>query len=329
MQMKPESIDIAAELLKSDEIVAIPTETVYGLAGNGLSPAAVKKIFEAKGRPNDNPLILHIPDTDWLYRYASEVPDLALKLAERFWAGSLTMILPKKDIVPFETSGGLDTVAFRMPDNLWTLKLIERCGFPLAAPSANLSGLPSPTRAGYVYHDLNGKIPLIIDGGVCKCGVESTVVTFTDKGVRILRPGGVTPEMLSEVCRVEIDSAVTEGLSDNETAQSPGMKYKHYSPKAQVYLIECADRERLVDFLNLHCDDTTFALVKKTENIKAKTLPYGKTARAEANELFSSLRKADELGASTVYVEAPNKEGMGLAVYNRLIRAAAFRVIKL
>lgn len=329
MQMKPESIDIAAELLENNEVVAIPTETVYGLAGNGLSPAAVKKIFEAKGRPNDNPLILHISDINWMYRYASEVPDLALKLAERFWAGSLTMILPKKDIVPYETSGGLETVAFRMPDNPWTLKLIERCGFPLAAPSANLSGLPSPTRAGYVYNDLNGKIPLIIDGGICKCGVESTVIAFTDKGVKILRPGGVTPEMLSELCEVEIDSAVIKGLSDNETAQSPGMKYKHYSPKAQVYLIECADREKLEKFINENCDDRTYALVKNTENIKAKTLPYGKTARSEANELFSSLRKADELGASVVYVEAPNKEGMGLAVYNRLIRAAAFKVIKL
>lgn len=329
MQMKPECIDIAAELLSNDEIVAIPTETVYGLAGNGLSPAAVKKIFEAKGRPNDNPLILHISDVNWMYRYASEVPDLALKLAERFWAGSLTMILPKKDIVPYETSGRLETVAFRMPDNSWTLKLIERCGFPLAAPSANLSGLPSPTRAGYVYNDLKGKIPLIIDGGTCKCGVESTVITFTGKGVKILRPGGVTPEMLSELCEVEIDSAVTEGLSDNETAQSPGMKYKHYSPKAQVYLIECDDKEKLENFINENCDDKTYALVKNTENIKAKTLPYGKTAKSEANELFSSLRKADELGASVVYVEAPNKEGMGLAVYNRLIRAAAFKVIKL
>lgn len=329
MQMKPECIDIAAELLSNDEIVAIPTETVYGLAGNGLSPAAVKKIFEAKGRPNDNPLILHISDINWMYRYASEVSDLALKLAERFWAGSLTMILPKKDIVPYETSGGLETVAFRMPDNSWTLKLIERCGFPLAAPSANLSGLPSPTRAGYVYNDLNGKIPLIIDGGTCECGVESTVIAFTGKGVKILRPGGVTPEMLSEFCEVEIDSAVTEGLSDNETAQSPGMKYKHYSPKAQVYLIECDDKEKLEEFINKNCDDKTYALVKNTENIKAKTLPYGKTARSEANELFSSLRKADELGASVVYVEAPNKEGMGLAVYNRLIRAAAFKVIKL
>ena len=329
MQMKPECIDIAAEFLENNEIVAIPTETVYGLAGNGLSPIAVKKIFEAKGRPNDNPLILHIPDTEWLYRYAENVPELALRLAKRFWAGSLTMILPKKDIVPYETSGGLDTVAFRMPDNPWTLKLIECCGFPLAAPSANLSGLPSPTRAGYVYKDLNGRIPLIIDGGTCKCGVESTVIAFTDKGVKILRPGGVTPEMLSELCEVEIDSAVTEGLSDNETARSPGMKYKHYSPKAQVYLIECDDREKLERFVNGNCDDNTYVLVKNTDNISAKTLPYGKTAKAEANELFSSLRKADELGASTVYVEAPNKEGMGLAVYNRLIRAAAFKVIKL
>ncbi len=329
LQMKPESIDIAAELLENNEIVAIPTETVYGLAGNGLSPGAVKKIFEAKGRPNDNPLILHIPDVDWLFRYADNVPELALKLAERFWAGSLTMILPKKSFVPYETSGGLDTVAFRMPDNPWTLKLIRRCGFPLAAPSANLSGLPSPTRADYVYNDLNGKIPLIIDGGACKCGVESTVVTFTDCGVKILRPGGVTPEMLSELCSVEIDSAVTEGLSDNETAQSPGMKYKHYSPKAQVYLIECSDREKLESFINENCDENTYVLVKRTENIKAKALPYGKTAKAEANELFSSLRRADELGASKIYVEAPNKEGMGLAVYNRLIRAAAFKVIKL
>ena len=329
MQMKPESIDIAAELLRNDETVAIPTETVYGLAGNGLSPIAVKKIFEAKGRPNDNPLILHISDTAWLYRYAESVPELALRLAERFWAGSLTMILPNKDIVPYETSGGLETVAFRMPDNPWTLKLIERCGFPLAAPSANLSGLPSPTRAGYVYNDLKGKIPLIIDGGICKCGVESTVITFTDKGIKILRPGGVTPEMLSEFCPVEIDKAVTEGLSDKETAQSPGMKYKHYSPKAQVYLIECSDRTRLVNFINENCNDKTYVLIKNAEKIKAKTLPYGKTARSEANELFSSLRRADELGASVVYVEAPSKEGIGLAVYNRLIRAAAFKVIKL
>lgn len=324
-----EGIAAAAELLKNDEIVAVPTETVYGLAGNGLSPIAVNKIFEAKGRPNDNPLILHISDKEWLYRYAREVPELALTLADRFWAGALTMILPKKDIVPYETSGGLDTVAFRMPDNNRTLELINMCGFPLAAPSANLSGLPSPTRAEYVYNDMKGRIPLIIDGGACKYGVESTVVTFTDKGVKILRPGGVTPEMLSELCEVEIDKAVTEGLSDNEKALSPGMKYKHYSPKAQVFLIECDDREKLEAFVNENSDESTYFLLKRTENIRAKTLPYGKQSESEAAELFSSLRRADELGAFKIYVEAPSKEGIGLAVYNRLIRAAAFKVIHL
>ncbi len=324
-----EGIAAAAELLKNDEIVAVPTETVYGLAGNGLSPIAVNKIFEAKGRPNDNPLILHISDKEWLYRYAREVPELALTLADRFWAGALTMILPKKDIVPYETSGGLDTVAFRMPDNNRTLELINMCGFPLAAPSANLSGLPSPTRAEYVYNDMKGRIPLIIDGGACKYGVESTVVTFTDKGVKILRPGGVTPEMLSELCEVEIDKAVTEGLSDNEKALSPGMKYKHYSPKAQVFLIECSDREKLEAFVNENSDESTYFLLKRTENIRAKTLPYGKQSESEAAELFSSLRRADELGAFKIYVEAPSKEGIGLAVYNRLIRAAAFKVIHL
>lgn len=329
LRVNDEGLEAAAALLKNNEIVAIPTETVYGLAGNGLSPEAVRKIFEAKGRPNDNPLILHISSTDWLYRYAREVPELALKLADRFWAGALTMILPKKDTVPYETSGGLDTAAFRMPDNRWTLKLIETCGFPLAAPSANLSGFPSLTRAGWVYTDFKGKIPLVIDGGTCKCGVESTVISFTEKGVKILRPGGVTPEMLSELCEVEIDRAVTEGLGDNEEARSPGMKYKHYSPKAQVFLIDCGDKRKLEEFINENCDDSTYVLVKDTANIKANTLPYGKKAKSEAKELFSSLRRADELGASKVYVEAPKKEGMGLAVYNRLIRAAAFKVIKL
>ena len=238
LRTEPKNIDIAAQILKNDEIVAIPTETVYGLAGNGLSADAVKKIFKAKGRPNDNPLILHISSVDWLYRYAENVPDLALKLAEKFWPGPLTMIMSKKNIVPEETSGGLDTVAFRMPNNQWTLKLIEACDFPLAAPSANLSGLPSPTRAGYVYNDMKGKIPLIIDGGQCSYGLESTVIAFTENGVKILRPGGVTPEMLEQLCRVEIDKAVTEGLKDGDKALSPGMKYKHYSPKAEVFMVK-------------------------------------------------------------------------------------------
>lgn len=329
MNMEHKSIEIAARFLKNDEIVAIPTETVYGLAGNGLSPAAVNKIFKAKGRPNDNPLILHIPKVDWFYEYADTVPDLALLLAEKFCPGPLTMIMPKKKLVPYETSGGLDTVAFRIPNNPWTLELIEACGFPLAAPSANLSGLPSPTKLKDVFNDMNGKIPLIIDGGRCSYGVESTVITFTEKGVKILRPGGVTPEMLSEFCEVEIDKAVTEGLKDTEKAISPGMKYKHYSPKAQVFMVECDNSDRFAEFINENSDEKTFVLSRSNEKIKVKTLPYGDTSVSEANTLFSSLRMADELGAEKIYVQAPDKEGIGLAVYNRLIRAAAFKVIKL
>ena len=323
------SLEIAAELLKNGEVVAIPTETVYGLAGNGLSADSVKKIFEAKGRPADNPLILHIENVDALYEYSNNVPELALKLAEKFWPGSLTMILEKKPNVPYETSGGLDTVAFRMPKNKWTLELIWRCGFPLAAPSANLSGLPSPTCAQHVCRDMTGRIPLIIDGGNCSCGLESTVITFTDSGVKILRPGAVTPEMLEKFCSVQIDKAVTDGLDNDREALSPGMKYKHYSPKAQVYLIDCSSDEDFISFVNANSDDNTFVLFEGNAKIEAHVLPYGKTAYEEAAELFASLRKADDMGAEKIYVRSPDKKGIGLALYNRLIRAAAFKVIKL
>ncbi len=324
-----DSLEKAAWYLKKGEIVAIPTETVYGLAGNGLSVYSVKKIFEAKGRPADNPLILHIAGVNSLYEYAEDVPELALRLANRFWAGSLTMILKKKSIIPYETSGGLETAAFRMPNNKWTLELIKKCGFPLAAPSANLSGLPSPTCAEHVYRDMNSKIPLIIDGGQCKCGLESTVITFTDNGVKILRPGAVTVEMLREFCNVSVDKAVTDGLDGNYKALSPGMKYKHYSPKAEVFLVECDDDDKFIDFVNKNSDKNTYVLAEKSDGIRANILPYGETADAEASQLFSSLRKADDLVADKIYVKAPSKEGIGLAVYNRLIRAAAFKIIKL
>lgn len=324
-----ESLDKAVGYLKNGEVVAVPTETVYGLAGNGLSAESVKKIFEAKGRPADNPLILHIAEVNTLYEYAVSVPELALKLTDAFWPGSLTMILGKKPIVPDETSGGLETVAFRMPDNQWTLELIKKCGFPLAAPSANLSGLPSPTCAEHVYRDMNGRIPLIIDGGVCSCGLESTVITFADDGVRILRPGAVTPEMLGKFCKVQVDKSVTDGLDSGREALSPGMKYKHYSPKAQVYMIECTSDEDFISFVNANSDSNTFVLSGYDDRISAHILSYGKTVDEEAAELFASLRKADDLGAEKIYVRSPDKKGVGLAVYNRLIRAAAFKVIKL
>ena len=329
--LKPDknSIEKAAELLRNGDVVAVPTETVYGLGANAFDTEAIKKVFEAKGRPQDNPLILHISSLSMLEDIAEEIPPLALELAERFWPGSLTMIFKKKDNVPLGTTGGLDTAAVRMPKNDSTLSLIEKCGFPLAAPSANISGLPSPTTAQHVFSDMNGKIPLILDGGACSCGVESTVVCFTETGVRVLRPGAVTPEMLREHCDVEIDKTVLHSLNADEKPISPGTKYKHYSPKAEVFIIETEDEKAFVDFVNSVEDETAVVLSRTTDGIKKKTLAYGNTSEEEANAVFASLRLADEIGAKSVYVRAPKKDGIGLAVYNRLLRAAAFKVIEI
>lgn len=329
LEISEKSIDKAARLLTEGEIVAIPTETVYGLAGNAFNPSAVNKIFVAKGRPQDNPLILHICDMDMLDMIAADVSPLAKKLAAEFWPGSLTMIFKKKDIVPAVTNGGMDTVAVRMPNNAATLELIRKCGFPLAAPSANISGLPSPTSANHVFRDMNGRIPLVLDGGICSCGVESTVICFDGSEIRILRPGAVTPEMLSEFVDVEIDRTVLESLDSGEKPISPGTKYKHYSPKAEVFVVEAESDRDFAEFVNKNSGDCVFALAANADGIKVETLPYGESAEEEANSLFSSLRTADDLGAKTVYVKAPSKDGIGLAVYNRLIRAAAFKIIKI
>lgn len=329
--LKPDenSINKAVELLQRGQVVAVPTETVYGLAANAFDSEAIKKVFEAKGRPQDNPLILHISSFSMLELIAKEIPPLAVTLAEKFWPGSLTMIFDKKDNVPYGTTGGLDTVAVRMPDNKSTLCLIEKCGFPLAAPSANISGLPSPTTAQHVFSDMNGKIPLILDGGACSCGVESTVVCFTQTGVRVLRPGAVTPEMLREYCDVQIDRTVLHSLKSDEKPISPGTKYKHYSPKAEVFIVETNDDEAFVEYVNSIEDETAVVLSRNADGIKKKTLAYGSTGEEEANAVFASLRLADELGARSVYVRAPQKDGIGLAVYNRLLRAAAFKVIEI
>lgn len=325
-----EHLQKAAELLKSGEVVAVPTETVYGLAANGLDEAAVAKIFAAKGRPQDNPLILHISDLAMLADIAEEIPELAKKLAAEFWPGPLTMIFPRKSVVPASTCGGLDTVAVRMPRQDFTRELIRRCGFPLAAPSANTSGLPSPTSAVHVFEDMNGKIPLIMDGGDCACGVESTVICFEENGVRILRPGAVTPEMLREYAKVTVDSGVLEKLEPNARVLSPGMKYKHYSPKAEVYIVEGTPDE-LYDFLCTRSAAKTAVLCGDDDKIPdfCIRLPYGTTPEQQAEHLFASLREADSLDCAEVYVVSPERGGMGLAVYNRLLRAAAFRVIRL
>ena len=330
LKASDEFLPETAELLKSGGIAAIPTETVYGLAANAYDVEAVRSVFRAKGRPQDNPLILHICSLDMLGGIAVRIPQLALTLAENFWPGPLTMIFERKPEVPAETCGGLDTAAVRMPRNKFTLKLIEKCGFPIAAPSANTSGLPSPTSAQHVFEDMNGKIPLIIDGGECKYGVESTVVCFEGSdGVRILRPGAVTPEMLREYCRVSIDDGVLEKLAPDAKVLSPGMKYKHYSPAAEVYIIDGSDTE-IEEFLDSLEAGNTGYLGTGSERLpkKIKRFAYGADGNEQASNLFSSLREADAAGCDEVYVRMPGTDGIGLAVYNRLLRSAGFRVIE-
>ena len=322
-----ESISEAAELLSRGELVAIPTETVYGLAADALNENAVKKIFLAKGRPQDNPLIVHISSMEMLPPLVREIPDTAKALAERFWGGPLTMIFPKSDKIPGVTSGGLGTVAVRMPSSEAAREIIGKCGFPLAAPSANLSGKPSPTTARHVFEDMNGRIPLIIDGGECAVGVESTVVCFKDGRIHILRPGGITAEMLSEFGKVEVDKAVTAQPEKDERVLSPGMKYKHYSPKADVYVVNAHGRA-FEEYCRRSGYESLIALGAGAAE-KDFFLDYGKTPEIQAQRLFALLRKADELGVETVLVEMPERSGMGLAVYNRLLRAAAFRVIEI
>ncbi len=316
----------AAEILAHGGIVGIPTETVYGLAADARNEAAVRSIFEAKGRPQDNPLIVHISDISQLPPLVREVTPLAMKIAEKFWAGPLTMIFPKSDVIPAATSGGLDTVAVRMPSSPAARAIIDACGFPLAAPSANLSGSPSPTTAQHVLKDMNGRIPLIIDGGECSCGVESTVLCFpaADR-VRILRPGGITAEMLSELCAVEIDPAVTSEPEKGAKVLSPGMKYKHYSPKADVFIIDAHGRA-FENWCIAHADNRTTALSQDSREHDMFRC-FGKDPQEQAHRLFALLREADDEGAQRIYVEMPSKEGIGLAVYNRLLRAAAFRIV--
>lgn len=321
----------ASGLIKRGEVVGIPTETVYGLAANAFDESAVKKVFEAKGRPSDNPLIVHISDFEMIKDIVSEVPELAYQLAERFWPGPLTMIMPKSDRVPDITSGGLDTVGIRFPSHPAARRLIELCGVPLAAPSANLSGSPSPTTAQRVFEDMNGRIPAIIDGGESLVGVESTVISFEGNGVRILRPGGITREMLLEVCpNVSVDSGVLNELEASAVVRSPGMKYKHYAPKAEVRLIK-GSLPAYKEYVRKNFSNVDYCLLFD-ESEAFDGLPYicyGTDSSEQAHELFERLRQLDERGAKTVFARCPEQDGVGLAVYNRILRASGFCVIDL
>lgn len=326
-----EAIRLAARLLKSGKLVAFPTETVYGLGADGLNAAAVACIFAVKGRPQDNPLILHVDTIRRAKSLAGRFDERAQALADAFWPGPLTLVLPKGEAVPALCSAGLPSVAVRMPAHPVALRLIREADTPLAAPSANLSGRPSPTTAAHCMEDLKGRIPLILDGGPCKVGLESTVLSLLDDGPRLLRPGAVTLEQLEKVAGpVKLDPAVLSKPDDTAPAVSPGMKYKHYAPRARLILVR-GDRDAFLRFINTKKQPGVFALVYDEDAADAAlpclTLGSRQKPEAWAAALFAALRRLDELGAAVVYAPSPSPEGMGLAVYNRLIRAAAYNEV--
>lgn len=327
------SVREAARLLLTGEVVAIPTETVYGLAADALSDTAVPKIFTAKGRPQDNPLISHISSLDMLPMVVRTVTDGAYRLAKAFWPGPLTIILPRAPCLSDAVCAGLDTAAVRMPSHPVARAVIEAAGTPLAAPSANLSGSPSPTTAADVLADMQGRIPLILDGGACGVGVESTVVSLAGETPVLLRPGFITQARLSEVlgCEVALSEAVLRPLQEGQRAASPGMKYKHYAPKAEVTIVK-GPLAAYTDYVKAHTAPGVFALCFAGEEsaLSCPTVTYGRadSPEGQARALFSALRALDAAGAQTVYARCPAQDGVGLAVYNRLLRAAAFRVVE-
>lgn len=324
----------AAAILREGGIVAMPTETVYGLAANALDTEAVQKIYLAKGRQSDNPLIVHIANiSDWA-KLVDQIPPKAKLLAERFWPGPLTIILKKSALVPDIVSGGLDTVAVRMPKNKVAFRLIKECGVPLAAPSANLSGAPSPTKFSHVLHDMNGRVDAIIDGGDCMVGLESTVISLVEPTPMILRPGRITAEQIRKVIgEVAIHHTATAALEEGESALSPGMKYKHYSPKAALRLLK-GDDNAFIAYIKQHADETT-AVICYEEQLEAladyPTFSLGakKDNITHAKRIFDILRALDENGFTKAFAPLSESNGVGLAVNNRLLRAAGFDITDL
>ena len=322
------ALEESAKLLKNGEVVGIPTETVYGLAANALDENAVKKIYVAKGRPSDNPLIVHIAKFEDLEPLVAEIPEKVKLMAEKFWPNALTMIMKKSDKISNVVSGNLDTVAIRMPKSNYARAIIEACGCPLAAPSANLSGSPSPTNAKYVFDDMDGRIPLIIDGGNCEIGVESTVISFAENPPRLLRPGGVTlEEMTALIGEIVVDDAVLNKLEEGAVASSPGMKYKHYAPSADITIIK-SDFDCFKNLCESEENITALCFDGENEKLSCNSVTYGKESDgfSQSARLFDALRELDEMGATKVYARCPDTKGMGLAVYNRLIRAAGFKI---
>ena len=328
----PITAQTAADIIKSGGLVAIPTETVYGLGANGLDENAVKKIFEVKGRPQDNPLILHIAGPEQIEQFAHHIPQAAYDLAERFWPGPLTLILPARDFIPKRTTGGLDTVGLRCPDCEITREIIRLAGVPVAAPSANTSGKPSTTTAEHVRHDHDGKIELIVDGGSCRVGVESTIVDLTERCPRLLRPGGIGPEELMEVLGdLVVDKAVTAQIDMDEVVKAPGMKYKHYAPQSEVVIVG-GSREKAAAYIRAHYESGDRVLCFEEElplYEGCNPLSYGQESDVNTLSagLFAALRELDDPSIHQVYARCPVGGGVAYAVQNRLKKAAAFHIV--
>lgn len=333
-----DSIEQGAALIREGQLVAFPTETVYGLGGDAMNPEAVARIFEAKGRPGDNPLIAHIAHVKQLRPLiACEPSETAIRMINAFWPGPLTMIFPRSENVPANLSAGLDTVSVRLPAHPVARALIMNADTPIAAPSANRSGRPSPTMAKHVFEDMDGRIPLIIDGGECKVGVESTVVDMTGDVPRILRPGGITAEMIAQVAgAVEIDSAVLRPLEEGEKPRSPGMKYRHYAPEGDLTIVT-GDEGRVIEAISemydlALADGHRPLILALNGHLSAygdrRTEALGDDEEGMAHRIFSVLRDADALGADVLFSEAVEAKGLGLAVMNRLGRAAAFHIVE-
>ena len=327
----------AAEIIRRGGLVGIPTETVYGLGANGLDPKTVSRIFEAKGRPQDNPLILHITDVSWLERYCKEIPLTAYKLAEAYWPGPMTMILPRKDMVPDAVTAGLDTVGMRCPSHILCHELIRLADVPIAAPSGNTSGRPSPTTADHMREDMDGKIDAIVDGGPCSVGVESTIIDLTCTPPRLLRPGGISLEQLRAVLgQVDVDPAVTRLLGAGEKPKAPGMKYRHYAPKAPVTVVS-GDPKTSAEYIAAHaapedgviCFDEFMPLfTSRTGTRPVMDLGPAGDKEEQARHIFDALRSFDHTQVAAIWAQCPDTEGIGLAITNRLNKAAGFQIIK-
>ncbi len=334
-----EELQEACKILQQGGLVAFPTETVYGLGGDALRPEASAKIYEAKGRPSDNPLIVHIADMEALEDVAQNIPEAAYKLARHFWPGPLTMIFSKKEKVPKSTTGGLDTVAVRMPSHPIARALIRESGVYIAAPSANTSGRPSPTKAEHVQEDLDGRIDMIIDGGAVGIGLESTIVDMSTGIPTILRPGYITKEMLEEVLgQVQVDPAIlARKIDPNIVAKAPGMKYRHYAPKGQMTIVE-GDTEKVIEAINTFCRDKMkegrSVAVIATEETRGRyqcdnirSIGSRRTEGSIAAGLYDILREMDHIGAEYIFAESFEQDSLGKAIMNRMLKAAAYHVI--